>query len=324
MPDRFDVVIVGGGAAGLSAALILGRARRRALVIDDGHRRNAAVEASHGFFTRDGVPPAELIRLSRAELAAYPSIEFLNASVLRAARERDGFALSLESGATIRAKRLLLATGVFDVVPDIDGLAERWGKSVFVCPFCDGWEVQGQRIAVYGKGRDAVELAQELHGWSDDLVVCVMHDDLTDRDRRWIVAAHASFRVGTLCALSEAKISAMTMTFENDERDVCDALFLSAPLRQHSPLFAQLGCEQDAEGRIVVDRDLQTTVEGCYAAGDAVTTRHQVVIAAASGASAAIALNCQLLETEAEALACRLMISPKRVGRIRGPGALRG
>jgi thioredoxin reductase len=298
----FDVLIVGGGAAGLSAALILGRARRTVLVIDDAQPRNSVVEFSHGFLTRDGIPPAELIRLGRADLSAYPTVELMNDSALSVKTGGDTFTLSIASGATVVGKRLIIASGVFDQLPRVDGLAERWGKSIFVCPFCDGWEVRDQRIAVYGKGRDAVELAQEIHGWTTDLIICIQRDDLTDQDRLWIGAAGARLRVGTLRALFGPNLSPMKMLFENGDEESCEALLISAPLRQHSPLFAALGCEIGSDGLVVVDSQSLTTVAGCYAAGDAVTARHQIVISAASGAAAAISLNSNLLEAEAHEL----------------------
>ncbi len=215
----------------------------------------------------------------------------------------ERFVVITASKTQVTGKRLILATGVFDVLPKIDGMPERWGKSVFVCPFCDGWEVRDQRIAVYGKGRDAVELAQELHGWTNDLIVCVERDDLTDQDRRWIGAARAALRVGTIVALTGTDCSPIGLSFQSGAGDECQALFISAPLRQHSPLFADLGCTIGADGNVVVDEHSRTSVPGCYAAGDAVTARHQIVISAASGAEAAITLNCNLLEQEALELA---------------------
>jgi thioredoxin reductase len=299
--SAYDAVIIGGGAAGLSAALILGRARRHVLVIDDGQPRNGVAEFSHGFTTRDGERPAELLRHARAELAVYPTIVLMNDSVINATAMGKSFAVTVASGATVVCTKLLLATGVFDELPDIDGLRDRWGKSIFVCPFCDGWEVRDKPVAVYGAGRDAVELAQEIYGWTKDLTVCIKRDDLTDNDHLWIKAAHVALKVGELEAISGSS-EANVLTFEDDSETVCAALFLSAPLRQHSPLFKTLGCQVGDDGLIAVDAQSRTSVPGCYAAGDSVTVRHQVVIAAASGAAAAITLNCNLLEAEAAEL----------------------
>lgn len=298
----YDALVVGGGAAGLSAALVLGRARRSVIVIDDGNPRNAVAPETHGFLTRDGMPPAEVTRLARAELAAYPTVELLSDTVRTATKIGDVFSLQVESGVSVSGKRLLMATGVFDELPPIDGLRERWGKSVFVCPFCDGWEIQDQRIAVYGPGRDAVELAQEVHGWTNDLIVCVERDDLAEDDRRWIAAARATLSVGTIRALSGPPEGPQTIAFADGRTVECHAMFISAPLRQHSPLYAALGCEIGDDGLVVTSHCL-TTIAGCYAAGDAVTNHHQLVLSAASGAEAAIVLNSNLLEAEAAALA---------------------
>lgn len=300
--DRmYDAIIVGGGPAGLSAALILGRALRTVLVVDDAQPRNAPADESHGFITRDGARPAELLQHARSDVSQYPSIAFSNDTAVAAAKCDGAFTVQLRSGATVSGKKLLLATGVFDQLPDIAGLRERWGKSIFVCPFCDGWEIRAQRVAVYGSGRDAVELAQELHGWTNELLVCAERDDLTDRDRRWIANSGATLTIGRLTAIA-GRPPAQALTFEDGSVDDCGALFLSAPLRQHSKLFADLGCDVGKDGSIVADAHYHTTVDGCFAAGDSVTHRHQVIIAAASGVAAAISLNCNLLDAEADAV----------------------
>ena len=303
--DRpYDVIIVGAGAAGLSAALVLGRARRPVLVIDEGQPRNAVVDVSHGFLTRDGERPADLIEKARLDIAAYPSVEFVRDVATTAAKHGECFSVDLSHGETAIGKRLLLATGVFDVLPEIDGLRERWGRSVFVCPFCDGWELRDQRIAVFGPGREAVELAQELHGWTTDLVICMEADNMTDHDRRWIGASGAALCVAPIRAIADAG-TGIELAFADVHVAAvrCDALFLSAPLRQHSPLFAALGCKISADDRIEVDANWHTSISGCYAAGDSATKRHQIIVAAASGAEAAITINCNLLDAEASALA---------------------
>ena len=302
MVRESDVVIVGGGAAGLSAALILGRARRSVVLVDDGHPRNAVVEEMHGFLSRDGVPPHTLREAADAELVRYPSIERVSASITSAEKRGQTFVVTLASGSQISSTRLLLATGVFDQLPSIDGLQERWGKSVFVCPFCDGWEHRDRRIAVYGAGRTAVELAQEIYGWSHDVVVCADRDDLTEDDRRWIDAAGLLLKIGRPVRLAGKQSGLERIEFEDDSEVSCDALFISAPLRQHSPLVQMLGCALTETQAIDVNATYETSVPGCYAAGDAVTHVHQVIVAAASGARAAIALTSDLLQSEAAAL----------------------
>lgn len=280
------------------------------IVIDDGRPRNAVAEFSHGFLTRDGARPSELIERARTDLTAYSGVHFARSSALEAVKDGDRFVITTVQGQAYAGKTLLLATGVFDELPDVGGLAERWGRSVFVCPFCDGWEVRDRRIAAFGPGREAVELGQELYGWSKDLIICVERDDLTDRDRRWIAAANVALKVGKLEALSGSDPETI-LKFADGDAVTCRALFISAPLRQHSPLFAKLGCRIGDDGLVVVDEHARTSVPGCYAAGDCVTLRHQVLIAAASGAAAAITLSCNLLESEVEAIVAPRESAPR-------------
>jgi thioredoxin reductase len=242
-----DAIIIGGGAAGLSAALVLGRARRNVLVLDDGRPRNAAAEFSHGFMTRDGERPSDIAQYARRDLMAYPSVHIFSAAALEAAAIRDGFAVVDRAGNTYRAKRLLIATGVFDEMPDVPGLSERWGKTVFVCPFCDGWEVRDRLIAVYGKGHEAVELAQELRGWTARLIVCAEVDDLTADDRLWIEGSNVRLKVGKMRAITGP---GNELSFEDEEQLACDALFLTAPLRP------KVMRSQNRFGVLAVDRKL--------------------------------------------------------------------
>jgi cation diffusion facilitator CzcD-associated flavoprotein CzcO len=167
-----DVVIVGGGPAGLNAALLLGRARRRVLVCDAGAPRNAPVSHTHGFLSRDGLPPAELRRIAREQLGAYSSVELREVQVEAASTaDGEGFVVTLADGVRETARRLLLATGVVDQLPAIDGLADLWGRGIFNCPYCDGWEVRDQPLAVLGADPRALQLALHLTRWSGDVVV---------------------------------------------------------------------------------------------------------------------------------------------------------
>ncbi|HEY6450313.1 MAG TPA: NAD(P)/FAD-dependent oxidoreductase [Candidatus Cybelea sp.] len=301
----YDVVIVGGGPAGLSAALILGRARRSVLVCDDGHPRNASVEKMHGFLSRDGTSPKDLRRLAKEELSRYKSVEFTGEHVVDVRENDSRFVVSAQSGARFFGRRLLLATGMFDDLPPVDGLAERWGRSAFNCPFCDGWEVRDRRLAAYGRGREAVGLAQELRSWSNALVVCPERDDLTPLDRAWIEASGAILHIGQIRALQGPGTMLERITFEDGSAIECDVLFICAPLRQHSPLFASLDCLLTEAREIAVDACNQTSHHGCYAAGDAVTSVHQVIVAAASGVRAAIGITESLVDADAKAIASR-------------------
>ena len=167
-----DVAIVGGGPAGLSAALMLGRARRTVILLDDGHERNLSVREAHGFLGQDGSSPNALLTRARAQLDPYPTVQRLNDHVEAIDGQIERFRLQLRNNAGIAARRIMFATGVHDELPEIDGIDVLWEKRIFVCPYCDGWEFRDKRIAVIGNTRSALELAQELWDWSHDLVVC--------------------------------------------------------------------------------------------------------------------------------------------------------
>jgi thioredoxin reductase len=285
--DFYDVLIVGGGTAGLSAALVLGRSCRSVLICDDGRPRNAVVDRMHGFLSRDGTPPRELLSLARTELQRYPLVRSLSAHITGAQRDDAGFVIVSDEGTRYAGRRIVLATGLYDAIPAIEGIAERWGRSVFVCPYCDGWEMRDKRLAVIARGHKAVELAQELRQWSTDLLVCTQEtDDLTPQDRRWIAAAHAGLRslaVSRVVGESQRQ----QIIFVDGALDSWDAIFVRAPLRQRYPLVDMLGCKVRSDGEIDVDRLGRTSIAGCYAAGDAVTTVHQVALAAERGVCAA-------------------------------------
>ncbi|MDQ6766806.1 MAG: NAD(P)/FAD-dependent oxidoreductase [Candidatus Eremiobacteraeota bacterium] len=310
--EPYEVLIVGGGAAGLNAALILGRARRSVLLCDDGHPRNSVAKHMHGFLSRDGTPPQKLLELARSELQRYPSVKLVRLRIDRAKVIKAAFALTAENGQLFIGKRLLLAYGVRDKLPDIEGLAKFWGRSVFVCPFCDGWEVRDRAVVVYGKGKEAVDLAQELYGWTKRVVVCVENGTvLTRMQRRWLQLTNCRLIEGRLRRLIGGLRSLKSVEVENRERLSCDALFLATPLRQTCAIAEALGCKLDKMGSIVVDDKCRTNVRGCYAAGDAVTDVHQVILAAASGVRAAVASCTDLLSEEARAITAK---SPRRNG----------
>lgn len=290
--------MVGDGVAGLSAALTLGRARRRTLVLGAGAPRNAAAQRMHGFLSREGMPPGELLAISRRQIEQYPDVAFADEFVLEVERHGTGFVARAESGRTFPGKRLLLATGVRDVLPRIEGISELWGSVLFTCPYCDGWEFRDRRLGVVGAGCEALGLAREMYRWSRDLTVIATDGSAAaEEDRAW-VELHRPTTVRTPIVRFRAVDSGAAIDFEDGTSAEFSAVFFSAPLRQRSPLPALLGCALDAEGSVVVDDCGRTNVPGCYAAGDAANHRHQVVQAAAGGAAAAMAINEDLIERE--------------------------
>lgn len=304
MRSEYDVAIIGGGPAGLSAALILGRARRQVIVIDDGHQRNRPVRESHGFLGHDGYSPVELLARAHAQLDRYSTIEFVEDQATSAAGEPERFTVGFSGGEAIIARRILFATGMCDVLPPISGIEQLWGKLVFVCPYCDGWEFRDRRIAVIGTARTGLELAQEMWNWSHDLVICATAQAPTTAELdEWRRAAGAQM-ASTPSKMYERE-NLLVIETKTGELFECSAAFVCAPLRQHSELPAELGCEFTERGTLRVDADNRTSVSGCYAAGDCITHHHQITFAAASGANAAIAVNSEFYLADAQALTAR-------------------
>lgn len=292
-----DVIIVGGGPAGLSAALVLGRACRRVLVIDDGRPRNYATRAVHGFLTRDGIGPFELRRIGLEELRQYDTVRVEDAEVAAAAREKDGaFRVDLHDGRRFTARRLLLATGVADILPTLPGFDDLYGRSVFHCPYCDGWELRGQPLAVYGCQRRGYGLSIELLGWSRDIVLCsdgpcqLDPDELATLDRNGI-----QVREERIVRLEGADGILERIVFDNGDVLPRRAMFFTTGQVQASRLATQLGCEFNEKGTVRTGPYEMTHVPGLYVAGDASRHVQWVVVAAAEGAEAAYAISQDLI-----------------------------
>jgi thioredoxin reductase len=293
--ERYDVVVVGGGAAGLSAALVLGRARRRVAVVDGGAPRNSAAARMHGFLSRDGMPPADLLSVGRDEAAAY-GVEFVSGHVVSI---EPGFSVALADGEALRARRLLLATGAIDELPPIPGLRDRWGKDFLHCPYCHGWEVRDQPLGVLGTSTASVEHAQLIRQWSDDLIFFAHTHDLSDGERAQLETRGIRVVEGEVRGLvvEDDRLRGVVL---GDGRTVeRTALFVRPEIRPRlAGLLAHLGCETDDLGFVRVDTAGRTSAPGVWAAGNAANPRAQVITAAGEGSAAAISINADLVDEE--------------------------
>ena len=286
----FDVVVVGGGPAGLSAALVLGRCLRRVVVCDAGEPRNARSRSLNGYLTRDGVSPADFLAAGRRELEKY-GVVYRCARIADVKRDAEDFRVVDHTGTTIQAHAVLLATGVRDHVPDIPGLAECYGTTVHHCPYCDGWEVAGRRIAVIGDGVSPVGLALSLKTWSHRIVACT-HGQPSRRGHRRRLAAHdITLFESRIVRFEHDEGRVREMFLEDGTRVACDAVFFAGGQSQQCALAEQLGCEFTDKGTVKTDHLGRSCVPGIYVVGDASRDVQFAVVAASEGAKAGVAIN---------------------------------
>jgi thioredoxin reductase len=299
----WDCAVVGGGAAGLSAALVLGRARRRTIVIDADQQSNRAAPMIGGLLGYDRRPPGDLYEQGRRELASYPSVEYVRGVVQSGQAIEGGFILEPDDGDPILTKRVLLATGMRYCPPDLPGLADLWGVSVFQCPFCHGWEMRDKRLATLAAGEEAMHSALMLRGWSDDVVLLTDgRTDLTPADVNVLNKAGVAIEDRRVVELHGENGQLSAIAFADGDRLARDGLLVEAPLQQRSRLAGQLGaaCTDGpvSDHAISIDEIYRTGAHGVFAAGDLCTEQPYVAGAIAAGAKAAMILVQSLLAEE--------------------------
>ncbi|GAA4327535.1 NAD(P)/FAD-dependent oxidoreductase [Flaviaesturariibacter amylovorans] len=293
--ELFDCIIIGGGPAGLNAAVVLGRCRRNVLVFDTEKYRNRWSHGMHNYLTRDHVPPSEFLRLCQPELEKY-GVRKLNKMIVRATRNHDDvFEVTDAEGTMYFSKKLLVATGLRDNVPELEGFQEMYGKSVFHCPYCDGWEVQDKRLAVYAKVKDGSELAMSLKTWTDTVTYYTDGARIKPVTREYLEACGVTVITEPLEKLvgEEGQIRAVRM--QDGTEYPCDALFFVNGFTQACDLAEAFGCNVGRKGAVITNRQQQTNIPGLYVAGDAARDVHFVVVAAAEGAKAGVHINKELI-----------------------------
>jgi thioredoxin reductase len=287
----FDIVIVGGGPAGLAAALVLGRMRRRVLLLDADDPAHGVSDGVHGLFGHDGTPPLELRRIAREQLRPYESVTVRIVAVEEACSTPRGFSV-LAGGTMSEAGVLLLATGMGCELPPIEGVAEVWARGAYHCPYCHGWELRDRPLAAYGTG--AAGLALLLSSLSDDVVLLTDGSaDLDPDEAERLRQAGVAVRDDPVARLEAEDGKLARIVFADGATDDRAGLFL-LPSFTRSPLPGQLSCELDESDAILIDEDGRTSVPGVFAAGDATTDKKAAVLAAAAGSRAAYAINVGL------------------------------
>ncbi|MDX6228903.1 MAG: hypothetical protein QOI76_2293 [Frankiales bacterium] len=292
---QYDVAIIGGGAAGLSAALVLSRARRSVLVVDAGTPRNAPASHLHGYLSRDGLPPGQLLAAGRAEVKAYGGEILTGTATDLVPDGKSGFRVRLDERQQISARRLLVTTGLWDELPDIPGLRERWARDVLHCPYCHGHEVRDRQLGVLGGTPAAVRYAQIVRQWTSDLVYFTPPGALSGTERAELLARAIGVVEGTVeqLVIDDDRLRGVQMS------DGCvvplDAMFVPPRFVPNSGLLVGLGCDVDRAGWVIADSTGSTSVPGVWAAGNVIDPRAQVITAAGAGSAAAIAINADLV-----------------------------
>lgn len=301
MKEEWDVVIAGAGPAGLSASLVLGRACRRVLLCDTGTPRSWASKEMHAYLSRDGVVPSRFLDLGRKEVLKYPGVRFAPVEVLAARRAGTGFRVQLADGKAVRTRKLLIATGLFDILPRIPGFDDLFGRSVFQCPYCDGWEMRNRPTAVYGRGARGLHMARAMTAWCDDLVLCTDgRSGYSPLQRQQLERNGIRLVEKRVARLDGSRGRLRAVVFKDGERIERAALFFDTPSRSQSKLAESLGCRFGRDKGVLCGDYEATSVPGVFVAGNIIRDVQLSIVAAAEGARAAFGINRALTREDYE------------------------
>ena len=293
--DLQDVIIIGGGPAGLNAAVVLGRCRRKVLVFDTAQQRNRWSHGMHNYLTQDGILPTDFIKICHEEIARY-GVQLQQKKIVKARKNEEGlFVVRSENDETFYAKKLLIATGLADKVPNIEGFMEMYGKSVHHCPYCDGWESRDKKLGVYARDKNGGDLAINLKAWSDDVTLYTDgKNKIKPQQEEQLKALSIPIIRLPIARLQGDGGQLQNIVFKNGESSPCDVLFFVNGYNQQCNLAETFDCEVSSKGVIVTNRYQQTSTPGLYVAGDADKDMHLVVVAASEGAKAGVIINKEL------------------------------
>lgn len=297
--DNFDVIIIGGSYSGLSAAMTLGRSLRQVLVIDSGLPCNRQTPHSHNFITQDGETPAAIAAKAKLQVSFYKTVQFYNGLAVKASETERGFQIITDSGDIFISRKLLFATGVKDLFPEIKGFADCWGISVLHCPYCHGYEVKNERTAIVANGEMGFEYAKLISNWTKDLILCTNGKSELTSEQMQILKNHGVLVLEDEIDSFEHNAGYISnIVFQNGKKIAVKAVYARPPIEQHCPLPQILGCELNEQGLIKVDFMQKATVPGIYASGDATTQMRSVALAVSSGSFAGAAINKELIEED--------------------------
>jgi thioredoxin reductase len=297
--NRYDVIIVGGSYSGLAVAMALGRALKKVLIIDEGKPCNRQTPHSHNFITHDGKTPSGIATLAKEQVQLYNTITFFSGLATSGQAIRNGFEIQVSSGEIFEAKKIIFATGISDILPDIEGLAACWGISVLHCPYCHGYEVRHEKTGILGNGALAFDFARLISNWTNDLTLFTNGDStFTTEQKEQLKKHHIEIVETAVERLEHINGQVQNITFGDGSKLSIKALYALVPFEQHCTIPESLGCELTEDGYVKVDSFLETTINGVFACGDNSSTMRTVANAVAMGTTAGMIVSKKMILEE--------------------------